>query len=381
MSLIKAPVYEVKPAFARADGPDPLLPADEVARLLDEVGDRQVNALPPETSVWSVHAANHQAGLAEAVGAQDAMELGEELSRLHLGQVVKGFDQAATETQRLDTDKMQRNARARLGYHALMRLATGLGVRRAWNPAQNENFPYLAEDQTAETVDGVRTALGIDRPFPVSGKGAWGLETEHGLLGYRQIQTLGYLREVLAHRLRTGRDYERLVEIGGGLGRMAWNVAVRADMPYTLVDLPIVGIVQCAFLRANGISCALWPEKLSDAPGHVDLVSAFDLGALDDLDRALVLNCDGLVEMSRETQDDYFDLIAQSHSDLLSINHEAARTTGLGQVQEWEIARITDWGLTAHPRAEFLERQGYIAQSFLSPRGGARSLLSRLLKR
>ena len=369
MALIKAPVYAVKPHVIRAEGPVPMLEPADCAALLVAARRGRFGEAPPEGSVWSVHASQNQQALAQAIAADDAGALGDVLSQLHLGQVVKGFDQAGPETATLDADPMQQNAQGRRIYHALMRLGTGLGVIRAWNPEQAENFPYLTEDTTAEAVAAIRGALRLTGDFPRTTQGAWGIGTEHGLLSYRQALTLGYLREVDAHLARTGRRYGHIVEIGGGLGRMAFNLARRAETPVTVVDLPLVGVMQSAFLTANGVPNTLWPERLETAPGHVNLVSAFDTRALGRLKAPLVLNFDGLVEMTRDTQDGYFDLIRRLGGDLLSINHEAARMTGQGIRQEWQLARITDWGLTAQPRAVFLEREGWIAQSFLSRRG------------
>lgn len=373
MALIKAPVYSVKPRMIRAEGPVPMLPPSKVAALLDAARRGRVGDTPPEGSVWSVHAHRNQQGLARAIEAQDAEALGAVLSELHLGPVVKGFDQAGPETATLDADPMQRNAQGRRIYHTLMRLGTGLGTVRAWNPEQAENFPYLDEDATADAVDAIREALRLAGDFPRTTQGAWGIGTAYGLLSYRQALTLGYLREVDAHLARTGRRYGHVVEIGGGLGRMAFNLARRAEAPVTVVDLPLVGVMQSAFLTANGVPNTLWPRELGASPGHVNLVSAFDTAALERLEAPLVLNFDGLVEMTRETQDGYFELVRRLGGDLLSVNHEAARMTGQGVRQEWRIGRIAEFGLAAQPRAAFLEREGYIAQSFLARRDAPRA--------
>lgn len=352
----------------RAEGPAELLSLDQCRALLAAIrSDRPFGALRGDT-LWKHHVAGGQKPLSQAVASRDADALHAILATLHRNFTMEGFDQHRRHTETLDAKPPHVAFHGKVVYATLLRCAMALGVVRAWNPEQPQNFPYLAENQTEAVVTGILATLGLMSPLPRTVEGAWGLLTRAGLVTHRQAISLGYLRQVQDHLAVTGRTYLRMVEIGGGIGRIAYNIAVGRTTPYAIIDLPTVGIVQYAFLTANGISCALWPDELSTAPGHVDIVSAFDMAAVRDVAGALFLNFDGLVEMAKPTIDTYFKMIAGSGSDLLSVNHESARMMLPGVPQNWDIARIADLGLLPMPRTYFWERTGYVAQSFVTPR-------------
>lgn len=351
----------------RAEGPPELLSLDRCRALLAAIRNERPFGELADDTVWKRHTGGGQNPLAQAVAARDAVRLHGILATLHRNFTMEGFDQHRRHTETLEQGPQQRTFHARVVYATLLQCAAALGAVRVWNPEQTDNYPYLAEDQTAAIVTGIRAGLGLTAPFPRTVEGAWGLATASGLVTHRHAISLGYLRQYREHLAVTGRSYAHLVEIGGGIGRIACSIAAERRVPYAIIDLPMVGIVQYAFLTANGIDCALWPETLSTVPGHVDIVSAFDPGLVRALRGALWMNFDGLVEMSAATVERYFGMIADSGADLLSVNHEAARLM-LGQArQNWDIGKITAKGLRALPRTLFWERTGYVAQSFLSP--------------
>jgi len=321
-----------------------------------------------EGSVWGIHAQSVQKPLLRVVQTGNAGRLAELLGSLHTRIFTLGYDQHARITAKLRDDPQSRAQHARHMAHTLLYHAFALGVAPMWNAAQrNGLFTYVERDETDEIACACLDVLGLAGALPVSGPNTCGVPTARGVLNERQLLALGYLREVQAHLSATGRRYDRIVEIGGGLGRLAVLAQRVIDLPYTIIDLPAVAITQYALLRGNGLEARLF----APAPGArgVSLVNAFASFEPEDYRNSLFVNFDALVEMNRETQERYFDLIAASESDLLSGNHEAAKEiTDEGHRQNIDIARIAERGLVAGPRQMFWERQGYVTQRFLSPR-------------
>ncbi|MFE3837168.1 hypothetical protein [Pseudogemmobacter sonorensis] len=366
--LTQPPKMSARPKLAFAKAPLELLTLAQCRQALAAIRSERIFGTLDEDTVWKRHVEGGQKPLADAIFARDAARVHEILATLHHGHVTEGFDQHQRHTRIISESATQQDYHARVIYATLLRCAMALGVVRAFNPEQDENYPYLVEDQADRILKDVRAALGFKAPLPRSVAGAVGLDTPHGLLGHRQAISLGYLREYRDHLARSQRRHSAIVEIGGGIGRTAYNISCDGSTPYVIVDLPVVGFVQYAFLVANGIRCSLWPERIVTDPGHVNIVSAFSLEPLQGLRGALYMNFDAFVEMSRKAVDGYFRIIAETGSDLLSVNHEAARMM-LGRAeQNWDIARIAGLGLRASPRGFFWERTGYVAQSFLSPR-------------
>lgn len=365
--MLSPPVrVEARPRLIIAQSPKELLSLPQCRQALSSIDRDTIFGKLGNDTVWQRHAEGGQKPLADAISGRDAERVHSILCALHTSPVMEGFDQHQRHTETISSSPAHQEYHAKVIYTTLLRCAMALGVIRAFNPEQAENYPYLAEDRTDEILTAVRTALRLTAPLPRTVGGAAGLDTAHGLLSHRQAISLGYLREYRDHVARCARDYSAIVEIGGGIGRIAHSIASDRGLPYVIVDLPTVGFLQYAFLTANGINCSLWPDEIRTEPGHVNIISAFSTDCLKGLRGALYMNFDGLVEMSKTAVDGYFRLIAETGSDLLSVNHEAARKM-LGHVeQKWDIARITALGLKASPRSFFWERTGYVSQSFLT---------------
>lgn len=315
----------------------------------------------PSDSVWAIHEKEAHAGLLKVVAAGDPVQLLEFFDDIHNRATLIGYDQAGRVTRLLDEDPERRRQLGNQIARALEQACAATGVCRLFNPEQPDNYPHREHDLTSDLLSGLREALAISDGHPVIAPGAHGLEVPGGLLTIREIISLGYVREIQNYLATCGRTYSQIVEIGGGLGRVAFRMA--PNIRYSIIDLPAVGITQYYFLRANGISNAvLWPETETEG---LKIINAFsDLDPFDFSD-ALFVNFDSFVEMSRDTQNDYFDLIRDSGGDLLSINHEAAKImTRTGDRQNWDLSRFCQWGYAASPRSLFWERPGYVVQSF-----------------
>ena len=324
----------------------------------------RINGSPPNSSVWKIHSDEVHSGFLKLLENGNAKQLSNYLSSLHRQTVLRGYDQHAGITQKLDEADAHRNAYGRQTYNALMQLGAALGVIREFNPEQPGNYPYLDSDQSEDILGQCLSALGGIKALPSTGPGAYGLKTSFGSISFRHVFALGYLREIRTFLAQSSRRYDQVVEIGGGLGRTAFHAAKDLGLKYTIIDLPAVGVTQYLMLRGNGVSASLWDNSIPTA-GHVRLEHAYAQHDPARYKNALFVSFDAFVEMGAETQDIYFDLMRAAEGDFLSINHEANKTmTHDGQRQNWNLERFADWGYRLGPRQVFWERAGYVSRGF-----------------
>ncbi|MFQ6553936.1 hypothetical protein AAD018_016470 [Aestuariibius insulae] len=369
---------------------------EAAARAITAFKGRRGPDAPDVESVWAIHAERSQRPFAEALASGDTEVLLDFLRDIHATPTFTGYDFYRNMKQILDAKVSHRRKQATTIHATLLRTAAAVGALRHYNPEQTENIPYLHEDHLAETVPAVAERLGLSGPVPLTSPGSWGLRTTLGPLTLREAISLGYVREIRDHLAEmealAGRTYGRIVEIGGGLGRVAFHGARDLRLRYDIIDLPLVSLTQFLFLEGNGITTELWPHQAAprsrwrwplakDAPtegdekrGDVAVHDALrpltaEMFRQDGEEPPLFVNFDSFVEMSRAAQDGYFQLIAETGGDLLSVNHEAANPMGQTRnPQNWDLSRITSLGLRAGPRRAFWERDGYVTQYFLASR-------------
>lgn len=359
------PQISFQPESARMTEEVDFLSVGQCADLLEQYQAGKVTGQLPSDSVWAIHAAESQHGLLQLLEEGNPQKLCEFFNNIHYSTALVGYDQHSRMTNVYDEREEDRLFLARLIYSLLIRLATASGAARFFNPEQPGNFPYFDTDCTGQLTTETMKAIGVGTEFPVTAKGAIGLQTPFGLLTHRHVIGLGYLREIQNVLRTSGRKYSQIVEIGGGLGRTAYHAAKDIGLPYTVIDLPAVSVTQHALLTANGVNSRLWPGQPSGQPGSVSLLNAFAKHKPAHFENALFVNFDSFVEMGRETQNSYFSLIRKAGGDLLSVNHEAnKKMTREGDHQNWDISRISKQGYQASARNVFWEREGYITQLF-----------------
>lgn len=336
---------------------------DVCAEVIDAYKKRFVKGVVSDKSLWRIHSENIHKDFLGILKKGKAQDLSNYVSKVHHQPILQGYDQHMGITQKLDEDKLHHGMQSRQIYCGLIQLAASVGVTRLFNFEQPHNFPYLDQDHTVEMAKGAFAELGIG-DIPTTGQGAYGLETPFGLLSLRHVIALGYLREIKAVMKYSGRQYDQIVEIGGGSGRTAFHAARDLKMRYSIIDLPAVSVIQYLLLRGNNVPARLWENTVPER-GHVNLMSAFKKHDPQVFQNALFVNFDSFVEMSAETQADYVRLIRDAGADLLSINQEANTTmNAAGDRQNWNIQKQFQGGYSAGPRQLFWEREGYITQAF-----------------
>jgi hypothetical protein len=246
----------------------------------------------------------------------------------------------------IDTDQPRWESTSAKRYWDILLLCQAIGARRLWHP-ENSSVHLPSIETLLSSLD---NALGFKVVFPNPFPGEVGLATIRGTISYHAIQALYQAWRI--SQLLTG---ERVVEIGGGLGRTALYAWHSGLCDYTLIDLPLTGVAQAYFLgRTLGPNAiCLFGEH---RPGIRVLPPSAFLEASDCYE--LVVNVDSLTEMARDTALAYVTAIKQRAVAFLSINHELNEFTA-GEI----CAGVGE--MPAFSRTPYWLRRGYVEELFM----------------
>lgn len=310
-----------------------------------------------DDSAWHYITNNAHQRFLNCLNKPNHKDLRDFLIRLHEQGVLRGIDQYSRATSRLKESHAVRAATSVTIYRSLLCLASALGLVPLYHPEQDYNHDFLNTDRGDELGGLILDSLVGNTGFPNIAKNKFGLVTHRGLIGLRDIISLGYLME-LKQILERG-TYRGICEIGAGLGRLCHFVPA---LPYVIIDLPQINLLQYFFLRALATRhVTLW-----DVGSEISILNCFtDLESLD-LQDYLFVNCDSFVEMGRTTQLNYLRLVRRNGGTLLSINHEAGKVmTPNGDLQQIVSKNAGEAGLTRVSRAAFWPRAGYVTELYV----------------
>lgn len=169
-----------------------------------------------------------------------------------------------------------------------------------------------------------------------------------------------------AYRLRQlgARSHERIVEIGGGYGCLAYICHRNGYGDYTIVDLPWVNLIQGYLLIMS-----LPPSSVSlfGEPDRAVKVQPFwEFGNLADRSVDVVINTDSLPEIGGETARRYIaDIARVTRRCFLSINQEATTVyPGVGRQLHVNALCAEERRLRLLHRQRYWMRQGYVEEVF-----------------
>jgi hypothetical protein len=247
-------------------------------------------------------------------------------------------------------------------YHDMLAsLAQYLGLARAECAEQN----FVGESlvvATRELAAKIEAALGFEIAPPDVFDGLFGLAIGERVLDGRDIQSLySALRIIEASAISS----PRILEIGGGFGKVARYALMRGARHYTIVDLPTVSAMQYFFLSRALPEARVAFRHPAEPPGEsgVDLVFA---PLLDDSSRIaadIAFNCDSFPEMGDAVCRSYFARIGAWAPLLLSINQEANRKVGdSGERQTVVGDLLPDYGFSRLYRFRSWIRRGYVEE-------------------
>jgi hypothetical protein len=233
----------------------------------------------------------------------------------------------------------------------VVRLAEALGVLHVENPEASDpdNNITIDADRLVRHIEGV---LGTTLPIVPAQSGFTGLGVSDGLVNERVAHGAYCAHRIL--RLLSDEDDQRVLEIGAGLGYVAYTAYRLGVHDYTIVDLPMTSVAQAYFLgRMLGEDKILLEgEAVADPHQRIKIYSP---GYLHESHEqfALVLNVDSLPELGREIAADYAHKIFEISDTLLSINHER---------NQYTVNELFDPRQFSIDRRPFWLRNGYVEE-------------------
>ncbi|MGC2854539.1 putative sugar O-methyltransferase [Novispirillum sp. DQ9] len=346
------------PALERLHGGPP--PDDA---LLERIAAAYRKARPLNTSatpsMWDEHAAA-RARLAAALEASDLADLRGQFVDLFGGCLLDGMSHG----NRMFADEaLNPYSRGFVGLRTLdclHSLAEATGARPIPSFAQHGLIAYVAllNQDPGRLLAEVQEALGFPLDMPAAGAPyvcrLGGVATAPDVLRHAYI----------AHRLtQLGLGPEaRVLEVGGGFG-MAALCARRAGIGrFTIIDLPFVGAIQMAYL--GGVLGAAEVSALGEAEAPVRLLPPDAIADLPDDSFDIVINCDSLPEMGRETAAGYIRQFRRLAPRFLSVNQEAQKVHG-GLAQNLVPALVeAAGGFRRLHRFRYWMEQGYVEELY-----------------
>jgi hypothetical protein len=296
----------------------------------------------PPDSQWRWIFEQKQGQLMQTLLTGSEEEVASILHNPHQNYLCYGFEDLSCDSYQAYQNSGLRAAYAARCQDLLVRLAEGLGVLSVENPeggswGQNMMLPVR------DLVSAIERSCGAVLPLPDFHPGYAGLEVGNSFLTDRVLNAY-----YCAHRVRQlAGGSARLLEIGGGMGYVAYFSILMGCSAFTIVDLPLTGLCQAYFLmRALGPErVVLAGEETGQGTASVHLLSPDALDGIKPVDFAV--NMDGLTEYGRETATSYMSAIRARAPRFLSINHEANPyrvrdlILSLGDVQSYE--RFPSW--------------------------------------
>jgi hypothetical protein len=319
--------------------------------------------------MWSTIFTSHQRRLWEALERGDPAVLATLLSSMFRADFMFGIAPGSLVAE------SESRIGARIwwlkGLDGLFSLAEALGVSGVENPEQGIPGRALAEVGVDGVVAKIETNLGFSVDFPDVG-------APYGILAGGQLLTLESPEQIYAaerlkraiglHLSQESVARSRIVEIGAGYGGMAyWFLCMQKTVErYTIVDLPIMNVVQGYFL-----SQALGPDAVSffgESPAQVTIVPNSALASVAAPYDVLV-NKDSMPEMPERAMLDYL-VWARSSCDgiFFSYNQEAAALfDGVTQSLVPEAVERVG-GFTRIRRDASWLRRGYVEEIYVRER-------------
>jgi hypothetical protein len=316
---------------------------------------------PTPSGMWSHEVFQYrQRALVHALQRRDAGLLAERLASMFRSDFVLGFAPGSLAIGRSGVG-------ARFAaLHALdkfVALAESQVVARIENPEQRVvglAFANGVEPLVART----EAVLGVSLDFPNVGAAYW-VEMAGRLITPEtpdQIYGAARLRDAMKAYLSNRKSPLHVVEIGGGYGGMAYWLLRMSDVRYTIIDLPVVNVMQGYFLsQALGVSeVSLYGEK----PKRVMIVPTHALSDVE-LPFDVLANKDSMPEIPEPAVLDYLTWARSGCSGIFySYNHEAATPAdGIPQNVVPEIVERIGGFARLRRDASWL-RRGYVEEIY-----------------
>lgn len=289
--------------------------------------------------MWSeIQAAQHREVL-ELIRRRDAAGVAAYLRDAHAKGLTFGITQGSDMTTALRASPDARRSIATEYMDNLVSLAEFLGLLDVECPSQRGRWGENLHSDPKALADRVAAETGIPIELPAVIGSYFGIATRSGVITGRDLCALYAVLQLKKLAGDRGIAKPRVCEIGGGLGAAAYY-ASRLGMAYTVIDLPLVGVLQGYFLlRAlPEVDIQLYGEQESAATA-IRLLPAFSFG-LPGREYDLLFNQDGFPAMNEAYGLAYLTHAAENvrHA-FYSINQEG-RAPQAGEVPQATVADL-----------------------------------------
>lgn len=239
------------------------------------------------------------------------------------------------------------------------------GVIGVQNPEQGE-YGTILDFDSVDVLSKTVERLGLD-PLPPQIGALFGVKFRGGVIPVNHL-----LHLYTAHRVSTilPNKNDACMEIGGGVGLLAYVMAAMGFKEYCIVDLPLVNVIQGYLLLKSKFAgrVQLYGENKIETESRIRIFPSNHVNEIPNKSFDLIINQDSLPEMGRETMIAYLKSIQKiSRQYFLSINQEAQASQGLGldSAQGWvhEACR-NESGLSLVYRAPYWMRKGYVEELY-----------------
>jgi hypothetical protein len=277
------------------------------------------------------------------------------LNLMHQSPLMHGISQGDIETKIYNQTPETMRMRLLRNWDVFLGVMEYLGVIGPQNHEQGASFVQVAVDTLLENSPKFIVA-------PRWQGGLWGMKTSRGLFSDRDLMSL-----YIALKIKEKYPLDsRILEIGGGAGFTAYWLYQLGYRNIFMVDIPSVATCQAYQLAANigAENISLHNETRTAA---VQFITPDQLKhRVDRFD--LVLNCDSMPEMDKDSLTTYLQFIADRAVSFYSINQEC-RGTYNGVMQHVVRSVIKNEfkdSLTRVDRSRFWLRDGYTEEWYIS---------------
>lgn len=311
--------------------------------------------------VWEVFAGHFHTKLAKSLECGDITSVGQILSEMFRDPVTSGLvlGEGAYKSTK------ENPYLTSLDWHdKAISLGQAVGIVPVQNPEQGV-YGSLLQMNSIDVLQKSVELMQLD-PLPPQFGAMFGVKYEDGVIPVNHL-----LHLYTAHRVKMMLPPDKeatCLEIGGGVGLLAYVVASMGYKQYCIVDLPLVNALQGYLLLKSTVAerVRLYGEEVSDSESSIYICPSNHIDEISDKSIDLIVNQDSLPEMNHETMVGYLKFIQRvGRGTFLSINQESQASTGVHSMQGWVNEACRDEpGLRLTHRYPYWLRKGYLEEIY-----------------
>lgn len=310
-----------------------------VRRLIDAF-ERALRDDPARRDVlhdmWSELADSYHASLLKLIRRRDVPGVADYLRDVHARPLTHGITQGEKASKAFRAEHQARRITSARYVDRLVSLAEYLGVLRAECVEQTSGFGVNLHTPPQQLVASIEAALGFPLAPANPPGGLFGIQTPAGVVSDRDLLALYAAIRLLEVARMVEVPRPAVVEIGGGAGGVAYYARRMGLADYTIIDLPLVNLLQgyCLICQLGPDAVELYgeaphreaPHRESPRPAapRIRLRPTWTFAA-DATHYDLLLNQDSFPEMHPDYATGYLRTAREKvRHFVLSINQEAS---------------------------------------------------------